>query len=793
MKKCVFLLPLLALSGCAKDTNPPVASQLTHNQDHHQARLSTSLTNEVPTPHSLNSGWRFVRDIEDRDALTQVNWTEVTLPHTPKVEPMIVNNQWQGTAWYQRALPWSDSWQDKVVLIRFEAAMKVADVWLNGKKIGHHKGGYLPFTLDLTDHLQPGDNTLLVKLDNRDNELIGPKPLSTLDFNTYGGLYRSVSLVVKEPVHITDELLANKVAGGGVFVTYPTVDEAQSLVNVTTHLHNRSAANKQVTVRQTLHFNDEVILSEEQRIVLPAGADQILEQQLTVEQPRLWSPDAPNLYELETALLHNDELMERQSRKIGIREFAFNDNHELLINGEQVFLRGVNRHQEYPHVGYALSPQADYRDAVRIKSAGFNYVRLSHYPHSPAFMKAADELGLVLLNAILGWQFYNPDPAFQAQVIETCRDLIRRDRNHPSVMAWECSLNESAMPKEFVAELDNIVKEEYPGAFSAGWMHGYDIYLQARQHRLKHYEEPTQPYNVSEYGDWEYYAQNAGLNQDDWQGLKEDERTSRQLLGSGEKRLLQQATNIQEAHNDNLQTPAYADGYWVMFDYNRGYADDIEASGIMSVYRQPKYSYYFYQSQRSPDHESAAYDSGPMVFIASDWQSNSSTDVRVYSNADEVALYLNDQLVERKSPQRNRLSSHLSHPPFIFSLAEFTPGSLRAEAYIDGQQVAQHEVVTPGEAERLTLAVDTAGVAIASESPDLIFVYAQLRDANGNPVYDNGIPISLTVTGNLELVNPEPVVSERGQGAFLIKTFGEPDGATITVESPALGAASYTF
>ena len=140
------------------------------------------------------------------------------------------------------------------------------------------------------------------------------------------------------------------------------------------------------------------------------------------------------------------------------------------------------------------------------------------------------------------------------------------------------------MPQDFVAELNNTVKQEFPGAFSAGWMKGYDIYLQARQHRLQHYEAPSQPYVVSEYGDWEYYAQNAGLNQDSWSGLKNQDRTSRQLLNSGEKRLLQQALNIQEAHNDNLNVPAFADGYWVMFDYNRGYADNIEASGIMSLY-----------------------------------------------------------------------------------------------------------------------------------------------------------------------------------------------------------------
>jgi beta-galactosidase len=124
-----------------------------------------------------------------------------------------------------------------------------------------------------------------------------------------------------------------------------------------------------------------------------------------------------------------------------------------------------------------------------------------------------------LLDSVLGWQYFSEDAAFQVQIQKTCRDLIRRDRNHPSVLAWECSLNESWMTEPFIDSLTKIVHEEYPGknVFSAGWQeYGYDIYLQARQHRLEHYKTPTKPYNVSEYGDWEYYAMNAGLNQTAW-------------------------------------------------------------------------------------------------------------------------------------------------------------------------------------------------------------------------------------------------------------------------------------
>ena len=211
--------------------------------------------------------------------------------------------------------------------------------------------------------------------------------------------------------------------------------------------------------------------------------------------------------------------------------------------------------------------------------------------------------------------------------------------------------------------------EEYPGdqAYSAGWQNdGYDIYIQARQHRIEHYEPPDRPYLVSEYGDWEYYALNAGFQQHAWGDLQPEARTSRQLLSAGEARLLQQATNNQEAHNDNFTTPAFADAYWVMFDYNRGYAEDLEASGVMTLDRVPKFNYYFFRSQRDAMDLSPWFGSGPMVHIASYWQPDSSAHVRVYGNVEEVELFRNGRSIGRRQPDRDRISQHLRHAPFTF-------------------------------------------------------------------------------------------------------------------------------
>jgi beta-galactosidase len=754
-----------------------------------QVDVQSFETIEVSSVVNINQGWEFKRlDSVSESNHSDTQWQKVNLPHTPKIEPLVVNDQWQGTAWYQKELTLDAKWKNQKIFIKFEGAMSHAQVWLNDKKVAEHLGGYLPFTIDITDEVNyDGANLVKVKLLNVDNPEIGPKPLKTLDFNTYGGLYRDVNLLIKNPLHITDEIYANKVASGGVFVTFPEISEANSIVDVKTHITNQNSEHKDFVLKQKLFFGDKLITQvEDTTSNLLANTDKQFSQQLIVKNAQLWSPKNPNLYQLVSEIYLDDKLIEQKQTRIGLRQFEFNDKHQLVINGDVTFLRGVNRHQEYPHVGYATSAQADYRDAVKIKSAGFDYVRLSHYPHSKAFMDAADELGLVLLDAILGWQYYADTPEFKAQILRTCHDLIRRDRNHASVLAWECSLNESRMPKPFIAQLNDVVHQEDPTRLSAGWLPEFDIYLQARQHRQKHYETPTQPYNVSEYGDWEYYAQNAGLNQDDWADLKEEARTSRQLLNAGEARLLQQARNLQEAHNDNFTTPAFADGYWVMFDYNRGYSPDLEASGIMSIHRLPKYSYYFFQSQRDASEKSPLFDSGPMAYIASEWTTESSTSVRVFSNADEVELWLNGKLISRNTPSTDKYSSLLAHAPFEFNLDSFQAGALIAKAYINDELVAEHSVTTPRSASSIKLTLDESGKAPVAGVNDVVFVYAELLDAQGNSVPVNGETIEFEAQGDVEILQTSSALTEQGKSAILIRIGQSLTGAIIKAKAPRL-------
>ncbi len=753
---------------------------------------------KVVSDSNYDTQWEFFRSdkvLDLANAQQHSDWEKVQLPHTPKIEPLLVNEQFQGDAWYKKTIATESSWKGKQITLKFESAMNVAEVWLNGEKLTTHVGGYLPFNVNLTKHLKwDVPNELLVRLDNRDNPVTGPKPLKDLDFNTYGGIYRHVILQIDNDLHISDAVAAGKTASGGIFVRYPKVAKEQATISVQTHLVNSHIDPKKFRVVQRLMDGETVVVDQTSQLqTINGNSDSENTIELVLNNPKLWSPKTPNLYQLVTRVYDGDSLVDEQSTRIGIREFKWVDN-QLFINGEKTFLRGVNRHQEYPYVGYATSDAADYRDAVKIKSAGFDYVRLSHYPHSLAFMAAADELGLVLLDSILGWQYFSEDPAFQAQIQQTCRDLIRRDRNHASVMAWECSLNESWMSEPFIDSLTKIIGEEYPGAKSAGWQeYGYDIYLQARQHRLEHYKTPTKPYIVSEYGDWEYYAMNAGLNQTAWANLLQADRSSRQLLSDGEKRLLQQASNIQEAHNDNFNTPAFADGFWVMFDYNRGYAPDLESSGIMSIDRLPKYSYYFYQSQRDPSEISEKFDSGPMVFIANEWTEKSTTNVRIFSNADAVELFLNGKLIGKQLAADNRNSEttkNLKHPPFTFALKKFEAGELKALAYIGDKVVAEHKVFTPGAPAGLKVTLDTSGKAPQAGVKDVVFVYAQLVDAKNNPVTANDVAVTFALEGDGKLISPATVTTTGGYASALIEVGNSLDNVKISAQAQGLDNGS---
>lgn len=786
MLRIFHLLVLVLFLGC-NDQNS------VQNKDHTQL---------------FNSDWEFVKDAEDEipinefiDRQSTLEWKQVSLPHTVHIEPLVIEDQqWQGTSYYKKYFNLDSDLSGKHIALKFEAVMHETEVYLNEEKIYYNAGGYLPFVVDISNTAKFGEeNVILLKVNNEDNPEIPPgKPIADLDFNYYGGIYRDAYLIVKDQLRISDPILAHRKAAGGVFVHYKNVSKEKATVIVQTDIENGRSESSVAELKVILKDKEGIqVANQISEIQIDGESNTLQIDELIVENPTLWSPDSPTLYTLEVQLFDESGWIDSYQQKIGIRTFGFDDENQFTLNGERLYLRGTNRHQEYPYIGYALSNEAQFRDAYKIKKAGFNFIRTAHYPPDPAFLAACDELGILFMDAIPGWQFYGNE-LFQERSINDIRAMIRRDRNHPSVVIWEASLNESGMPEEFMELTDAVVKEELPidDAYSSGWLdHGYDIFIPARQHSKPPFYwsdySKEKPLFIAEYGDWEYYAQNAGFNQTAYENLKEEERNSRQLRGDGQRRLVQQALNFQEAHNSNLMGHSFGDANWVMYDYNRGYAPDLEASGIQDIFRIPKFVNYFYQSQADANlvDEDPEFNE-PMAYIANYWSDPNYTEVKVFSNADEVALILNGEEVARKSPDSDRVSSHLEHPPFTFQLETFTAGELIAEAYFEGEHLATHKRITPETPSKIKLKVDISGKEVQSNVNDVVFVYAIITDKNGNPNFVAENEVVFKIEGDGELIGHNPINAEAGIATILLRAGESSDTIKITAISEGLETGS---
>lgn len=741
----------------------------------------------------FGNNWQFMRDNDPATAAT------VNLPHTPRIEKLVPISQWQGDCVYKKTFEVSPSGDEKLFLY-FEGVMHEAIVIVNGQQLAHHKGGYTPFTVDITNVAKAGSNIVEVKVNNEDNAVIPPgKTIKTLDFNYFGGIYRNAYLIRTNKLYITDAVNAQIVGGGGLFIKFNDITPESAAGTLSVNVQNDFDVAKTFSIKAFL--TDAAGKKHEftnPETTMQAGTYGTALLNIKIDDPQLWSVTDPNLYTLEVQIISGKKLVDSYSTKTGIRKIEINDK-GFFLNGQKMFINGTNRHQEYPYVGYAISDEAQYRDAAKIKNAGFDMVRLSHYPQSEAFMNACDELGLLVMNCISGWQFFGNEE-FVKNSHQEIRDLARRDRNHPCVFAWEVSLNESEMSEAYMKKANEILRNELPrkGIYTAGWMDNanYDLFIPARQHGQapdywKNYDKGGRQIFIAEYGDWEYYAQNAGLNQTAFANLKEEERTSRQLRSAGEKRLLQQAFNFMEAFNSNLKgkdksTIGHAN--WLMFDYNRGYSPDIESSGISDIFRIPKFAYYFYQSQRSPKEKLASnLVSGPVTHIATYWDAKSPTDVTVYSNCDEVALYLNDVLVAKQKPTRTNFTDQLQHPPFVFSLGKFTPGTLRAEGFINGKKVSEHNVSTPGAPKTIKVEVDRSGKGINAYKPDVVFVYAKIVDANNTLVHGSNLAVTFEVEGqDAEIIGGNTITAEEGIATIVLRTEKAQGPLVIKASAPGL-------
>lgn len=760
--------------------------------------------------------WLFYRPIQDAVKTsanaafppTSTNWETVALPHSVRLEPLDVSGgqNYQGLCWYQKHFQADAGWKNRTLYLKFEGAMQVADVWLNGKHLTTHYGGFTPFTVDISDAVAYGGNNILsVRLDNTNNAEVPPgKPQNGLDFIYFGGLYRSVQLEVADRLHITDPILANKAAGGGIFVTFPDVNADKSTIVVQTDVINESSAARKCTVRHQLIGDDpDKIVSCEQSLIIPPGQSRAVTQSMQVLGAKLWHPEHPNLYWLHTIVSENGHTTDDQLTRIGIRRFRFDKDRGLLINDQPFFSIGANRHQEHPYVGYALPASAHYRDAFKLRAAGFTSYR-SHYPQDSAFMDACDELGIIGIVSNPGWQFMGDD-LFKHRVYQDAREMVRRDRNRPSVAIWEAALNESDN-SSIATELYRIIHEEFPGpnVYTGGdpihkpveGFSGWDIkYTGYRDN------DRSRPAWIREWGD----------EVDNWSDQQGRVRCAR--VWGESPMLVQAASHLRSLDRiySSANRPAGA-CVWAGIDYSRGYHHQPFLGSPLDLFRLPKFDYFMFQSQRPPEVLSGAIGSGPMIFIANYASFQSPEAVTVFSNCEQVRLYQNGKLIATQEPDSGY---RVPHPPFTFKVGEFSNtvsmlyatgvapietevGELKVEGLIGGKVAATHRIFSPGVPESLQLELDACNRPVIADGADWVRVYAHICDARNTTYPYANDRVMFSVRGQGALIGDastaaNPVRTEAGIATALVRTTAVAGTIVVSASAPGLKPAYMKF
>lgn len=770
------------------------------------------LDNSGREVYSMNPAWRFHKGAMEGAETKEFNdkdWTVVSLPDGIEYLPTEASGciNYQGEVWYRKHFTPDAALKGKKLFLHFEAIMGKSKVFVNGKLLTEHFGGYLPVIVDVTDVLDwNGDNVIAVWADNSDDPSYPPgKAQDVLDYTYFGGIYRDCWLIAHNNVFITDPNYENEVAGGGLFVAFGKVSDALAEVQLKIHVRNATKNPFSGRVEYMLLQPDGTEVARlSDKIQVKAGRATTVSDRMPVKQPMLWTPSTPTLYNLLVRVLDKEgNVIDGYRRRIGIRSIEFKGKDGFYLNGRPYGkpLIGANRHQDFAVVGNAVANSIHWRDAKKLKDVGMEIIRNAHCPQDPAFMDACDELGLFVIVNTPGWQFWNDAPEFAQRVYSDIRNVVRRDRNHPSVWLWEPILNETWYPADFAKNTRDIVDAEYPYPYCYS---GSDSEARGHENFPVYFAHPANMQDASKEIDptKTYFTREWGDNVDDWSSHNSPSRVARNW---GEQPMRVQAQHYACPYYpvtsyDVLykQSPQHVGGcLWHSFDHQRGYHPDPFYGGLMDVFRQPKYSYYMFMAQRPAVKNDRNAGSGPMVYIAHEMTPFSGKDVTVYSNCDEVRLTFNKggkTYTYKKDKNRPGMPSPVITFPDVYDFMVDKAFSrtqkqddvyLLAEGLIDGKVVATHKVVPARRPEKILLWMDNEGTDLKADGSDFVTVVAAVADKNGNIKRLNNYNIRFSIEGEGRLLggpgvlaNPVPV--KWGTAPVLVQSTLKPGKIRIT-------------
>lgn len=754
---------------------------------------------------AFNNDWLFT---ENFDAGFD-EAVSVRLPHTAKEIPYNYINcrDYQMVCGYRKIFTAPGDWQGKKLILRFDGAAHEATVFCNGERVGYHACGYTAFCVDITDLVRlGGENVIDVRLDTRESLNIPPFGF-VIDYLCYGGLYREVTLEVKEPEYIKEVLIENT---GLREIRVRIASECGSLV---TDIVDNSGA------------------------VISSAVGKAFE--LNVPEAELWSVDSPALYTARVRAMRGGECVDEKLLRFGFRTVKFKSD-GFYLNGERLKIRGLNRHQSYAYVGYAMPRSVQELDAEILKNElGVNAVRTSHYPQSQHFISRCDELGLLVFTEIPGWQHIG-DEDWKRQAVKNTDEMVRQYMHHPSIMLWGVRINESQDCDELYRRTNAVAHTLDSGRQTSG---------------VRYIEKSRLLEDVYAYNDFSHCGDNAGLKPKKSVTAK---KHNGYLVSECNGHMFPTKAFDDERHrldhalrHAKVLDAMYANDDisgifpWCMFDYNThqdfGSGDGICYHGVMDMFRNPKLASAVYASQ-SEDKPCCVVSSSMDI---GEHPAGDIGRVYVFTNADCVRLFKDGVFVREFAPSREEYPA-LPHPPVIIddfigellitqegfdektaaavkecllAVAKFGPSSLppkilakfarlmllKGFKFSDGVELYGKYIgnwggeatkwrfdavkggklicsVTRSPGQRVHLEVSTSKTQLfEGDTYDAAVVRIRAVDEHGNlaPYWQE--PVILKCSGPVMLIGPEIISLKGGSGGCYVKTCGSSGSAELCV------------
>ncbi len=708
-------------------------------------------------------------------------WPLVSIPHTWNtyettgiLHPFITGSSekdnpywWVGWGWYRKHFSIKGELSDKEIFIRFDGVQKYCRVWINGKLLGDHKGGYGLFDFDLTDYIKPGeDNVLAVAVQNVQDDKNSIPPMVPGSFDVYGGIFRDVSIIIRSKLYIPEQGSAEH--EGGTFITTPGLSEKEGQVRIRTWVKN-DYTNARKCFLQTSVIDAEgktVQVLKSDADIQPGEIREFDQLSKTIKRPRLWSPADPYLYSVLSEVISDKTVVDSFTSTFGFRWFSwdYSDN-SLVLNGHRTRLKGGGLVEEYPWIGGAVPGSISVNDIMDMKNnLDYNFLRTAYYPENKIVYDMADRKGLIVAEESPNINNQDFSPAAQEQQI---REMIRRDRNHPSVLFWSTG-NETDHP----ATTQMVENEDTTRIIAA---------MKTSGAKTGHTAVVTEK-NFSFGG---IQAQSAR----GWYSTDSAKKAAVDL-----ERCVTEDMQVTElAENDKSENGNVSSGIYQDHGTGRIFQDVplryTDMSGIVDMYRIPKYSYFFRKALFSGD---------PVVFIEPDhWipsKTGHKTAINVITNCDRLELKVNGQSKGTQSP------AGPGNKIITFKDITVENAPLTVIGTKNGKEISC-TVNMSGEAARLELT--SSDDSIAASLASVAVITADIVDAGGNKVFGASNAVKWSVSGPATLVGPSFYESESGKHDMeegtgytempvsnVIRSTGKPGNICVTVFSSGLASDS---